>query len=65
LLFRVLEACLVTKAPKKAHRKPRRRVEPPREEREGATEREVGDRTGPAAGYDNEPEQERDRGGVS
>jgi hypothetical protein len=35
------------------------------EEREGATEREVGDRTGPGAGYDNEPEQEKDPGGVS
>ena len=35
------------------------------EEREGATDQEVGDRSGPGAGYDNEPEQERDRGGVS
>ena len=35
------------------------------DEREGATEREVGDLTGPGAGYDNEPEQEKDRGGVS
>ena len=35
------------------------------DEREGATERDVGDRTGPGAGYDNEPEQETDRGGVS
>lgn len=39
--------------------------DPSAEEREGATEREVGDRTGPGAGYDNEPEQEKDRGGVS
>jgi hypothetical protein len=35
------------------------------DEREGATEREVSDLTGPGAGYDNEPEQEKDRGGVS
>ena len=33
-------------------------------EHEGATEDEVGDRTGPGAGYDQEPKQERDRGGV-
>jgi len=39
--------------------------DPSAEEREGATEREVGDRTGPGAGYDNEPEQDKDRGGVS
>lgn len=32
---------------------------------EGGTEEEVGDRTGPGAGYDQEPEQERDRGGVA
>jgi hypothetical protein len=31
---------------------------------EGATEDEVSDRTGPAVGYDKEPEQVRDRGGV-
>jgi hypothetical protein len=35
------------------------------EEHEGATEDEIGDRVGPGAGYDNEPEQEKDRGGVS
>jgi hypothetical protein len=34
-------------------------------EHEGAAETEVGDRTGPGAGYDEEPEQEKDRGGVS
>jgi hypothetical protein len=39
--------------------------DPSAEEREGATEGEVGDRTGPGAGYDNEPEQDKDRGGVS
>ena len=32
---------------------------------EGATEEEVGDRTGPGAGYDQEPEQEKDEGGVA
>ena len=32
---------------------------------EGATEREVGDTRGPGPGYDNEPEQEPDTGGVS
>ena len=34
------------------------------DEHEGATEDEVGDRTGPGAGYDQEPDQERDTGGV-
>lgn len=34
-------------------------------EHEGATEDEVGDRTGPGAGYDEEPAQEPDEGGVS
>ena len=33
-------------------------------EHEGATENEVGDRTGPGVGYDQEPVQERDKGGV-
>ena len=31
---------------------------------EGATEDKVGDLRGPGAGYDNEPEQEPDTGGV-
>lgn len=35
------------------------------EEHEGGTEEQVGDRTGPGAGYDDEPEQERDPGGVA
>ena len=30
----------------------------------GATEDQVGDRTGPGAGYDQEPRQEKDKGGV-
>jgi hypothetical protein len=34
-------------------------------EHEGAAETEVGDLTGPGAGYDDEPEQETDSGGVS
>lgn len=37
---------------------------PQQDEHEGATEEEVGDLTGPGAGYDQEPEQEKDRGGV-
>jgi hypothetical protein len=32
---------------------------------EGGTEEEIGDRTGPGAGYDQEPEQEPDGGGVA
>lgn len=35
------------------------------EEHEGATDAQVGDTTGPGAGYDQEPVQERDKGGVS
>jgi hypothetical protein len=31
----------------------------------GATDDAVGDRTGPAVGYDQEPEQEHDKGGVA
>ena len=38
---------------------------PAQDGREGATDKEVGDRTGPGAGYDIEPEQEKDRGGVA
>jgi hypothetical protein len=32
---------------------------------EGATDDQVGDRTGPGAGYDDEPQQVKDHGGVS
>jgi hypothetical protein len=32
---------------------------------EGGTEEQVGDRTGPGAGYDKEPEQTDDPGGVT
>ena len=38
---------------------------PGQDGRDGATDKEVGDRTGPGAGYDMEPEQEKDRGGVA
>ena len=40
-------------------------AKPAQDEREGATDEEVGDRTGPGAGYDTEPEQEKDGGGVA
>ena len=46
-----------------AQRDRRSEANPP--EHEGAAETEIGDRTGPGAGYDDEPEQEKDRGGVS
>ncbi len=45
--------------PKTLNKKPRNT------EHEGATEDRVGDRTGPEAGYDEEPEKVRDRGGVA
>jgi len=38
---------------------------PGQDEHEGATDKAVSDRTGPGAGYDTEPEQEKDRGGVA
>jgi hypothetical protein len=41
------------------------RAEPDSDEHEGATETDVGDLGGPGAGYDNEPEQEKDTGGVA
>jgi hypothetical protein len=54
------------KTPKPAHRPDRREQPTPTpDEHEGAKETEVGDRTGPAAGYDDEPEQVKDKGGVS
>jgi hypothetical protein len=45
----------------------RRRARPAgvEEDHEGGSERQVGDTTGPAAGYDDEPGQVKDRGGVS
>ena len=39
-------------------------TEPTDDEHEGATEREIGDRTGPGVGYDQEPEREKNDGGV-
>jgi len=35
------------------------------EEHEGATEQQVSDRSGPGVGFDQEPEREKDEGGVS
>jgi hypothetical protein len=43
----------------------RKRARPGAPDHEGASEREVGDRTGPGAGYDDEPSKVKDRGGVS
>jgi uncharacterized protein YciI len=40
-------------------------VEHNREDHEGATEGQTGDRSGPGAGYDDEPEKVKDEGGVS
>jgi hypothetical protein len=34
------------------------------DEHEGATDEQVGDTTGPGVGYDQEPAQEKDKGGV-
>jgi hypothetical protein len=57
--------------PKARHRttKARNRKRPPartgRAGREGATETQVGDRGGPGPGYDKEPEQTRDKAGVT
>jgi hypothetical protein len=48
------------KAPPEAPRRPEHD-----EEHEGGTEQQVGDLTGPGAGYDDEPEKVRDRGGVA
>lgn len=38
---------------------------PTEDEHEGATEKDISDRTGPGVGYDQEPEREHDRGGVA
>jgi hypothetical protein len=40
-------------------------TEPAADEHEGATERDISDRTGPGVGYDQEPEREKNDGGVS
>jgi hypothetical protein len=39
--------------------------ETPEVEHEGGTEDDIGERTGPGAGYDDEPEQVDDEGGVA
>jgi len=49
--------------PATAAKRPRGTSQSP--EHEGATEAETGDRTGPGAGYDAEPEQVDDKGGVA
>lgn len=41
------------------------RTSEPESEPLGATEEQTGDRTGPGAGYDQEPRQEKDKGGVT
>ena len=41
------------------------RIEHPDDGHEGATEDQVGDRTGPGVGYDQERRQVKDEGGVS
>ena len=48
------------KAPAKSARAPRQTLD-----HEGATEAQTGDRTGPGAGYDTQPQQVRKKGGVS
>jgi hypothetical protein len=40
-------------------------VETDPDEHQGGTEDDVGDTTGPGAGYDEEPEQDPDSGGVT
>ena len=35
------------------------------DDHEGSTERQIGDTAGPGAGYDDEPAQVKDKGGVS
>lgn len=44
--------------------KPKKNTPPP-PEHEGARDKEVSDRIGPGAGYDDEPEQVKDKGGVA
>ena len=39
--------------------------ETPEVDHEGGTEDDIGERTGPGAGYDDEPEQVDDEGGVA
>lgn len=39
--------------------------DPDEDAHEGATEKEIGDRTGPGAGFDEEPQKVKDKGGVA
>jgi hypothetical protein len=43
----------------------RKKPAKPEIEHEGGTDAEVGDRTGPGAGYDQEPDKAKDKGGVA
>ncbi len=56
-----------TGSPDPARQRPRlrKRVPAGNDGHEGATESRVGDRTGPAVGYDGEPAKVRDEGGVA
>ena len=58
----------MTKDPKQnavINKSPRVKTDPSKAgQREGATESKTGDRTGPGVGYDTEPEQVKDKGGV-
>ena len=53
-----------TKAARKKNPTPHPAERTKTDEHEGATDEQVGDRTGPGVGYDQEPVQERDKGGV-
>jgi hypothetical protein len=55
-------------APKPLNPKSRKPEAPPEgvpsEGHEGGTDNDIGDTGGPGAGYDKEPEQQKDEGGV-
>lgn len=58
----------MTKDPKQiavTKKSPKAKTAPPKAGHEGATESKTGDRTGPGVGYDTEPEQVKDKGGVA
>jgi hypothetical protein len=48
-----------------AEARKRAKTPDPAEDHEGGTERQVGDTAGPGAGYDVDPAQVKDKGGVS
>ena len=50
---------------KKRDTEPKKPTPPPPPDHEGARDKDVSDRTGPGAGYDEEPEQVKDKGGVA